>query len=53
MPIAPSGQDYFGVVIVDGRTVSMPFHSALQVGLVDVPLIVGNMQVHFLMMLLP
>lgn len=35
---------YGGVVIVDGRVVTHSFLDALSEGLVDVPLIMGNMQ---------
>jgi carboxylesterase type B len=37
------GMDYAGLVIVDGVTLTMPFDKAMEVGLVDVDMIVGNM----------
>eukprot|EP01116_Phalansterium_solitarium_P017732 TRINITY_DN4443_c0_g1_i2.p1 TRINITY_DN4443_c0_g1~~TRINITY_DN4443_c0_g1_i2.p1 ORF type:complete len:552 (+),score=189.51 TRINITY_DN4443_c0_g1_i2:137-1792(+) len=44
LPMGPAGQHYAGIVIVDGRTVTMPLLDAIAAGLVDVPFIFGNMQ---------
>ncbi len=43
MPAGPTGQHFPGVAIVDGVTVTMPFDQAFAAGLIDVPIIVGNM----------
>jgi hypothetical protein len=43
-PLSPAGNNYPGVVIVDGVTVAMPLLDALSVGLVDVPLILTTMR---------
>lgn len=44
MPISSSkGMNYDSVVIVDGVTVQQPFPVALEVGLINVPLMFGNM----------
>ena len=43
LPHNPAGMDYAGIVVVDGKTITMSFQEALAVGLVDVPLLFGNM----------
>ena len=44
LPKAQSGQGYQGLVIVDGTVITHDFPTALQLGIVDKPLIYGNMQ---------
>lgn len=39
----PGGQNYSGLVIVDGRVLTLPFLDAMRTGLVDVSAIIGNM----------
>lgn len=41
--LSPSGRDFAGLPVVDGSVIIEPFADALAHGLVDVPLIVGNM----------
>lgn len=43
LPIAPSGQGYPGLPVVDGVTVAMPVLEALRRGFVDVPLLLQTM----------
>ena len=44
LPKGPTGQQYEGLVIVDGTLIQHDFATALSVGTVDVPFIYGNMQ---------
>jgi len=43
IPLRPSGQFYLGVVIVDGVTITSSFDDAMEKGVVDVPVMMGNM----------
>jgi hypothetical protein len=40
---APTGQDYGGLPVVDGRTITHSFLEAMKEGVVDVPFMLGNM----------
>lgn len=44
LPMSPIGQQYGGLVVVDGKFIPYPFDMALQKGVVDVPFMIGNMQ---------
>jgi hypothetical protein len=41
--LEPAGQGYAGLPVVDGRVIAAPFAQSLKEGLVDVPLVIGNM----------
>ena len=41
--LKPGGMDYCGLILIDGLSVTMGFGDALAAGLIDVPLIIGNM----------
>jgi carboxylesterase type B len=43
LPLGPNGQQYAGLVIVDGTYITQSFTDALASGLVDVPFLFGNM----------
>lgn len=43
LPAGPNGQNYAGVVIVDGKVITNSFSNALEIGLVDVPFLFGHM----------
>ena len=43
MPIAPIGQEYPGLLIIDGVTVVADLHTSLSQGIIDVPLLIQTM----------
>lgn len=43
LPSDPSGQHFAGLPVVDGIILAAPFEEALALGVVDVPLLFGNM----------
>ena len=43
LPLSPHGQGYAGLVVVDGVLLPLPVQEALKEGVIDVPLLLGNM----------